>query len=92
VLVDIDPAMVVAKANILRRVKGRVYTQQVMVIGHEKGHGEEFRNGGSSKPWGNEKALRFMQVAETEASPSISTFSPQFLSVVTIPACPADCT
>ena len=66
---NIDPAMVVAKANILRRVKGRVYTQQVMVIGHEKGHGEEFRNGGSSKPWGNEKALRFMQVAETEGIP-----------------------
>lgn len=66
---NIDPAMVVAKANILRRVKGRVFTQQVMVIGHEKGHGEEFRNGGSSKPWGNEKALRFMQVAETEGIP-----------------------
>ena len=66
---NIDPAMVVAKANILRRVKDRVYTQQVMVIGHEKGHGEEFRNGGSSKPWGNEKALRFMQVAETEGIP-----------------------
>ena len=66
---NIDPAMVVAKANILRRVKSRVFTQQVMVIGHEKGHGEEFRNGGSSKPWGNEKALRFMQVAETEGIP-----------------------
>jgi acetyl-CoA carboxylase carboxyl transferase subunit beta len=66
---NIDPAMVVAKANILRRVKNRVFTQQVMVIGHEKGHGEEFRNGGSSKPWGNEKALRFMQVAETEGIP-----------------------
>jgi len=66
---NIDPAMVVAKANILRRVKDRVFTQQVMVIGHEKGHGEEFRNGGSAKPWGNEKALRFMQVAETEGIP-----------------------
>ncbi len=66
---NIDPSMVVAKANILRRVKNRVFTQQVMVIGHEKGHGEEFRNGGSSKPWGNEKALRFMQVAETEGIP-----------------------
>lgn len=66
---NIDPAMVVAKANILRRVKNRVFTQQVMVIGHEKGHGEEFRNGGSAKPWGNEKALRFMQVAETEGIP-----------------------
>lgn len=66
---NIDPAMVVAKANILRRVANKAFTQQVMVIGHEKGHGEEFRNGGSSKPWGNEKALRYMQVAETEGIP-----------------------
>jgi acetyl-CoA carboxylase carboxyl transferase subunit beta len=66
---NIDPAMVVAKANILRQAKNKAYTQQVMVIGHEKGHGEEFRNGGSSKPWGNEKALRYMQVAETEGIP-----------------------
>ena len=66
---NIDPSMVVAKANIVRRVKKKMVTQQVMVIGHEKGHGEEFRNGGSSKPWGNEKALRFMRVAETEGIP-----------------------
>ena len=66
---NIDPAMVVAKANVLRRVKNKAYTQQVMVIGHEKGHGEEFRNGGSSKPWGNEKALRYMLVAQTEGIP-----------------------
>lgn len=66
---SIDPSMVCAKANILRRVKKKVLTQQVMVIGHEKGHGEEFRNGGSSKPWGNEKALRYMRVAETEGIP-----------------------
>jgi acetyl-CoA carboxylase carboxyl transferase subunit beta len=66
---NIDPSMVAAKANILRRVKKKVFTQQVMVIGHEKGHGEEFRNGGSSKPWGNEKALRYMWVAETEGIP-----------------------
>jgi len=67
--VNVDPSMVVAKANIMRRVKNKVITQQVMVIGHEKGHGEEFRNGGSSKPWGNEKALRYMAVAETEGIP-----------------------
>lgn len=66
---NIDPSMVAAKANIMRRVKNKVYTQQVMVIGHEKGHGEEFRNGGSSKPWGNEKALRYMLVAQTEGIP-----------------------
>ncbi|MBC8318748.1 MAG: acetyl-CoA carboxylase carboxyl transferase subunit alpha/beta, partial [Desulfobulbaceae bacterium] len=66
---NIDPAMVCAKATILRRVKGKVYSQQVMVIGQEKGHGEEYRNGGSVKPWGNEKALRFMQVAQTEGIP-----------------------
>ena len=66
---NIDPSMVVAKANISRRVKNKTLTQQVMVIGHEKGHGEEYRNGGSSKPWGNEKALRFMLVAQTEGIP-----------------------
>lgn len=66
---NIDPSMVAAKANIIRRVKGKVRTQPVMVIGQEKGHGEEFRNGGSCKPWGNEKALRYMRVAETEGIP-----------------------
>jgi acetyl-CoA carboxylase carboxyl transferase subunit beta len=40
-----------------------------MVIGHEKGQGEEYRNGGCSKPWGNEKALRYMLVAQTEGIP-----------------------
>ncbi|OQX16417.1 MAG: acetyl-CoA carboxylase carboxyl transferase subunit alpha/beta [Desulfobulbaceae bacterium A2] len=66
---NIDPAMVVAKANIVRRVKNKTYTSSVMVIGQETGHGEEYRNGGSCKPWGNEKALRYMQVAETEGIP-----------------------
>lgn len=66
---NIDPSMVAAKANILRRVKNKTFTQQVMVIGQEKGHGEEYRNGGSVKPWGNEKALRFMLVAQTEGIP-----------------------
>jgi acetyl-CoA carboxylase carboxyl transferase subunit beta len=66
---NIDPSMVVAKANILRQVKNKSYTQQVMVIGHEKGQGEEYRNGGCSKPWGNEKALRYMLVAQTEGIP-----------------------
>ena len=66
---SIDPSMVAAKATIIRRVKNKNVTQQVMVIGQEKGHGEEYRNGGSCKPWGNEKALRFMQVAQTEGIP-----------------------
>ena len=66
---SIDPSMVAAKATIVRRVKNKNITQQVMVIGQEKGHGEEYRNGGSCKPWGNEKALRFMQVAQTEGIP-----------------------
>jgi acetyl-CoA carboxylase carboxyl transferase subunit beta len=66
---SIDPSLVTAKANVVRRIKNKLHTQPVMVIGHEKGHGEEFRNGGSSKPWGNEKALRYMQVAETEGIP-----------------------
>ncbi|HIJ78086.1 MAG: acetyl-CoA carboxylase carboxyl transferase subunit alpha/beta [Desulfobulbaceae bacterium] len=66
---SIDPSMVAARASISRRVKNKNVLQQVMVIGHEKGHGEEYRNGGCSKPWGNEKALRYMRVAETEGIP-----------------------
>ena len=66
---NIDPAVLVARATLTRRVKNRLYYHQVMVIGHEKGRGEEYRNGGSAKPWGNEKALRYMKVAETEGIP-----------------------
>lgn len=66
---NIDPAMVCAKATITRRIKGKPYTASVMVIGQETGHGEEFRNGGSCKPEGNDKALRYMKVAETEGIP-----------------------
>ncbi len=66
---NIDPSMVVAKATIVRQVKNKTHTQQVMVIGHEKGQGEEYRNGGCSKPWGNEKAVRYMFVAQTEGIP-----------------------
>lgn len=66
---SIDPSMLIARAYITRRVGKKVYQQPVMVIGQEKGHGEEFRNGGSVKPWGNEKALQYMRVAETENIP-----------------------
>lgn len=66
---NIDPAMVCAKATIVRRIKNKPYTATVMVIGQETGHGEEFRNGGSCRPEGNEKALRYMKVAETEGIP-----------------------
>lgn len=66
---NIDPAMICAKATIVRRIKDKPYTASVMVIGQETGHGEEFRNGGSCKPEGNEKALRYMKVAETEGIP-----------------------
>lgn len=66
---NIDPAMVCAKATIVRKIKGKPYTATVMVIGQETGHGEEFRNGGSCHPEGNEKALRYMKVAETEGIP-----------------------
>lgn len=66
---NIDPAIVCAKALISRRVGDEIYFHQVMVIGHEKGHGEEFRRGGSATPWGNEKALRYMKMAETEGIP-----------------------
>jgi len=66
---NIDPAMICAKATIVRRIKNKPYTASVMVIGQECGHGEEYRNGGSCKPWGNEKAMRYMKVAETEGIP-----------------------
>ncbi len=66
---NVDPAVVVARATLHRRVKGKIYSHQVMVIGHEKGRGEEFRNGGCAKPWGNAKALQYMKVAETEGIP-----------------------
>jgi len=66
---NIDPAIVVARATISRRVKNKLYSHQVMVIGHEKGRGEEYRNGGCARPWGNDKALRYMRVAETEGIP-----------------------
>ncbi len=66
---NLDPAVVVARATISRRVKNKLYSHQVMVIGHEKGRGEEYRNGGCAKPWGNDKALRYMMVAETEGIP-----------------------
>ena len=66
---NIDPAMICAKATIARRIKNKPYTASVMVIGQETGHGEEFRNGGSCKPEGNNKALQFMKVAETEGIP-----------------------
>ena len=66
---NIDPAMICAKATIVRRIKNKPYTSSVMVIGQETGHGEEFRNGGSCKPEGNAKAKRYMKVAETEGIP-----------------------
>ncbi|MDD4951835.1 MAG: carboxyl transferase domain-containing protein [Desulfovibrionaceae bacterium] len=66
---SIDPSMLIARAYFTRRVGERVVNQSVMVIGQEKGHGEEFRNGGSVKPWGNAKALHYMRVAETENIP-----------------------
>ena len=67
--INIDPAVVCAKAMLIRRVGDDFHVHQVMVIGHEKGSGEEFRRGGSATPWGNEKALRYMRMAETEGIP-----------------------
>ncbi len=66
---SIDPSMLIARAYITRRTGDKVHNQPVMVIGQEKGHGQEFRNGGSVKPWGNAKALQYMKVAETENIP-----------------------
>ncbi|MDR3362155.1 MAG: acetyl-CoA carboxylase carboxyl transferase subunit alpha/beta [Desulfovibrio sp.] len=66
---SLDPSMLIARAVVTRRRGKKIYTQSVMVIGQEKGHGAEFRNGGSVKPWGNAKALQYMSVAETEGIP-----------------------
>ncbi|NLY41004.1 MAG: acetyl-CoA carboxylase carboxyl transferase subunit alpha/beta [Desulfovibrionales bacterium] len=66
---SIDPSMLIARAYITRKRGKKVHNQPVMVIGQEKGHGQEFRNGGSVKPWGNAKALHYMKVAETENIP-----------------------
>jgi len=66
---SIDPGMLIARATIARRMGKKTVHQPVMVIGQEKGHGQEFRNGGSIKPWGNANALYYMRVAETENIP-----------------------
>ncbi len=66
---SIDPSMVIARATIHRHSGKKIHSQMVMVIGQEKGHGQDFRNGGSVKPWGNAKALQYMKVAETENLP-----------------------
>ena len=66
---SIDPGMLIARATMARRMGKRTVHQSVMVIGQEKGHGQEFRNGGSIKPWGNANALYYMRVAETENIP-----------------------
>jgi acetyl-CoA carboxylase alpha subunit len=66
---SIDPGMLIARATIARRMGKKTVHQPVMVIGQEKGHGQEFRNGGSIKPWGNANALYYMRVAEVENIP-----------------------
>ncbi|MBG0789590.1 MAG: acetyl-CoA carboxylase carboxyl transferase subunit alpha/beta [Desulfovibrionaceae bacterium] len=66
---SIDPGMLIARAYITRHRGKKVINQPVMVVGQEKGHGEEFRNGGSIKPWGNSKALKYMKVAAREQIP-----------------------
>ncbi|GAB6038861.1 acetyl-CoA carboxylase carboxyl transferase subunit alpha/beta [Fundidesulfovibrio butyratiphilus] len=66
---SLDPSMVIARAYITRRRGDKVYNLPVMVIGQEKGHGQEFRNGGSVKPFGNAKAAQYMKVAQTEGIP-----------------------
>jgi acetyl-CoA carboxylase carboxyl transferase subunit beta len=66
---SLDPAMLIARAYITRHRGKQTVNQSVMVIGHEKGHGEEIRNGGSASPWGNAKALHYMKVAEIENIP-----------------------
>ena len=67
---SLDPSMLIARAVITRRRGKKVYTQSVMVIGQEKGHGAKFpQRRLGRKPWGNAKALQYMRVAETEGIP-----------------------
>jgi acetyl-CoA carboxylase carboxyl transferase subunit beta len=66
---SIDPGMLIARAYITRHKGKKIINQPVMVVGQEKGHGQEFRNGGSIKPWGNSKALKYMKVAAREQIP-----------------------
>ncbi|MDD4953017.1 MAG: acetyl-CoA carboxylase carboxyl transferase subunit alpha/beta, partial [Desulfovibrionaceae bacterium] len=66
---SIDPGMLIARAYVTRRVGKKTLNHPVMVVGQEKGHGQEFRNGGSIKPWGNSKALKYMKVAARENIP-----------------------
>ena len=66
---SIDPGMLIARATIARRMGKKTVHQSVMVVGQEKGHGQEFRNAGSIKPWGNANALYYMRVAEIENIP-----------------------
>ncbi|MFW2364871.1 MAG: acetyl-CoA carboxylase carboxyl transferase subunit alpha/beta [Desulforhopalus sp.] len=66
---NVDPAMICAKATINRLIKNKPYIASVMVIGQDNSHAEKYRNGGSCSPRGNEKALRYMKVAETEGIP-----------------------
>jgi len=66
---SLDPGMLIARAYITRRKGKKIINQPVMVVGQEKGHGQEFRNGGSIKPWGNSKALKYMKVAAREQIP-----------------------
>jgi len=66
---SIDPGMLIARAYVTRRKGKKIINQPVMVVGQEKGHGQEFRNGGSIKPWGNSKALKYMKVAAMEQIP-----------------------
>jgi len=43
---SIDPGMLIARAYVTRRKGKKLLNHPVMVVGQEKGHGEEFRNGG----------------------------------------------
>ncbi len=60
-----DPAVVCGFA--------RLETNDVMVVGHEKGaFHEDFRRGGSALPQGNAKAMQAMKIAEKFGIPVVS--------------------
>ena len=62
---NVDPAMVCGFAKLM--------SNDVMIIGHEKGgFNEDFRRGGSALPQGNQKAIQAMKLAEKFNIPVIT--------------------
>jgi len=65
-----DPAVIVAKAFVSRKVDDKLFRHPVMVIGHEKGRGaEDYSQAGSATPEGNKKVIEAGMIAAREGIP-----------------------